>query len=108
MGVKVQKRARQIMARASFADDLAGQGLGSGAEDSEVWDPLTLSAAASEGQLLYLREAELKHGRICMLASLGAVVAEKFHPFFGCESSLQLAPWRPFPSDDGMGQKAKV
>merc|ERR1712048_617240 len=89
--VKVQKRARQIMARASLADDLAGAGLGSGAEDSEVWDPLTLSAAASEGQLLYLREAELKHGRICMLASLGAVVAEKFHPFFGGEVDAPAA-----------------
>jgi light-harvesting complex I chlorophyll a/b binding protein 1 len=90
--VKVQKRARQVMARASSAaEDLAGQGLGSGAEDSEVWDPLTLSAAASEGQLLYLREAELKHGRICMLASLGAVVAEKFHPFFGGEVDAPAA-----------------
>merc|ERR1712187_291389 len=84
INVKVQKRARQIMASASAngAEDLAGIGLGSN-EGGEVWDPLTLSAAASEGQLLYLREAELKHGRICMLASLGAVVAEKFHPFFG-------------------------
>merc|ERR1712187_301757 len=90
--VKVQKRARQIMARASSAaEDLAGAGLGSGAEDSEVWDPLPLSAAASEGQLLYLREAELKHGRICMLASLGAVVAEKFPPFFGGEVDAPAA-----------------
>merc|ERR1712187_318424 len=46
---------------------------------------------ASEGQLLYLREAELKHGRICMLASLGAVVAEKFHPFFGGEVDAPAA-----------------
>merc|ERR1712054_692121 len=31
----------------------------------------------------YFREAELKHGRISMLAALGFVVGEKFHPLFG-------------------------
>jgi hypothetical protein len=47
------------------------------------WDPLGLSAGASPGQVAYLREAELKHGRVCMLASLGFIVAERYHPFFG-------------------------
>lgn len=48
------------------------------------WDPLGLSAnLKDEGQLLFYREAELKHGRVCMLATLGFVVAEKFHPLFG-------------------------
>merc|ERR1712182_56211 len=52
------------------------------------WDPLGLSVGSSEGQKAYLREAELKHGRTCMLASLGFVVAERFHPFFGRDDPL--------------------
>lgn len=48
-----------------------------------LWDPFSLSASVTEGELLYFREAELKHGRVCMLASLGFVVQEKFHPLFG-------------------------
>merc|ERR1719476_1312709 len=47
------------------------------------WDPWGLSTECTEGQLAYIREAELKHGRICMLASLGIFIAEKWHPLFG-------------------------
>merc|ERR1711976_82419 len=47
------------------------------------WDPLKLSAGATEGQILFFREAELKHGRVSMLASLGFLVGENFHPLFG-------------------------
>jgi hypothetical protein len=47
------------------------------------FDPLGLSVDVSVGRLLFFREAELKHGRVCMLASLGIVVAENFHPLFG-------------------------
>jgi hypothetical protein len=43
------------------------------------WDPWGFS---KEGDLAYFRSAELKHGRICMLAFLGIVVSEKFHPIF--------------------------
>jgi len=47
------------------------------------WDPLGFTADCTEGKLLFYREAEMKHGRVCMLATLGLIVAEKFHPFFG-------------------------
>merc|ERR1712151_242393 len=47
------------------------------------WDPWGLSTEVTDGQLAYIREAELKHGRICMLASVGIFVAEKWHPLFG-------------------------
>merc|ERR1711879_351938 len=47
------------------------------------FDPAGFSADISEGKLLFYREVELKHGRLCMLASLGILVAEKFHPLFG-------------------------
>jgi len=33
-------------------------------------------------KLAFLRSAELKHGRVCMLGSLGFIVSEKFHPIF--------------------------
>jgi len=48
------------------------------------WDPLRLSTIFKDNTgLLYFREAELKHGRVSMLAFLGIFVGEKYHPFFG-------------------------
>jgi len=45
------------------------------------FDPLGISTKVPEGQLLFFREAELKHGRVCMLAFLGLIVGER-HDFF--------------------------
>lgn len=60
----------------------------------EFWDPLGLSAKFGDGnQLYFLRQIELKHGRFGMMASLGILVGEKFHPFFGdanFESAIQV------------------
>ena len=47
------------------------------------WDPLDFCSDASEGKLRFYREVELKHGRVAMLAALGFVVGEQFHPLFG-------------------------
>jgi len=47
------------------------------------FDPAGISANLDEGKILFYREAELKHGRVCMLASLGFLVGENFHPLFG-------------------------
>jgi len=47
------------------------------------FDPLGLSKNLSEKRVKYFREAELKHGRVAMLAALGFPIAEKFHPLFG-------------------------
>jgi hypothetical protein len=47
------------------------------------WDPAGLSADLDEGKILFYREAELKHGRVSMLAALGFLVGENFHPLFG-------------------------
>lgn len=47
------------------------------------WDPSGFSTDIPEGQLMFYREAELKHGRVCMLATLGILVQESFHPLFG-------------------------
>merc|ERR1719262_1004533 len=37
----------------------------------KVWDPLGLAANADEANLNLLRAAELKHGRVAMLATVG-------------------------------------
>merc|ERR1712139_402796 len=47
------------------------------------FDPLGFTAKCSAGKLLFYREAEIKHGRVAMLASLGLLVGEQFHPLFG-------------------------
>jgi hypothetical protein len=47
------------------------------------FDPLGFSTDCPQGKLLFYREVELKHGRVAMLASLGILVGEQFHPFFG-------------------------
>merc|ERR1719210_2543960 len=47
------------------------------------FDPLGFCTDCSEGKLCFYREVELKHGRVTMLASLGFLVGENFHPLFG-------------------------
>merc|ERR1719281_10570 len=47
------------------------------------FDPLGFATTISGGKLLFYREVELKHGRVAMLASLGFLVGEQFHPLFG-------------------------
>merc|ERR1711988_1938126 len=47
------------------------------------WDPLGFSEDAAEGKIRFYREVELKHGRVAMLAALGFLVGENFHPLWG-------------------------
>merc|ERR1719310_2296976 len=47
------------------------------------FDPLNFCGDASEGKIKFYREVEIKHGRVAMLASLGFLVGERFHPLFG-------------------------
>jgi len=62
------------------------------------WDPLGISTNVPAGRLLFYREVELKHGRICMLASLGILVAEQFHPLFGGEiNEPAYVAWQAIP-----------
>jgi len=57
------------------------------------FDPLgyATSAPMTGGKLLFYREVELKHGRIAMLATLGIMVAESFHPLFGGDIEVPAA-----------------
>ena len=47
------------------------------------WDPAGFCSGASEGKIRFYREVELKHGRVGMLAALGFLVGEQFHPLWG-------------------------
>ena len=54
------------------------------------FDPLGLSKDIDEQRLQFYREAEIKHGRVAMLASVGFLFQEHFHfesgPFAGIDS----------------------
>jgi len=59
------------------------------------WDPWGLSTGLGESRMLFFREAEVKHGRVCMASSLGFIVGERFHPLFGGENDLpSLFSWQ--------------
>jgi hypothetical protein len=49
------------------------------------WDPLgfTSSPTFSVSEAKRFREAEVTHGRVAMLATIGWVLAEEYHPLFG-------------------------
>lgn len=55
------------------------------------FDPSGFSTDASEGRILFFREAEIKHGRVCMLAFLGMAVGENYHPLFGGNIDIPAA-----------------
>ena len=46
------------------------------------FDPVGFSNDKSPADVKKIREAELKHGRVAMIAALGILVGEKFNPFF--------------------------
>eukprot|EP00427_Karlodinium_veneficum_P010986 CAMPEP_0169094390 /NCGR_PEP_ID=MMETSP1015-20121227/17927_1 /TAXON_ID=342587 /ORGANISM="Karlodinium micrum, Strain CCMP2283" /LENGTH=270 /DNA_ID=CAMNT_0009155059 /DNA_START=76 /DNA_END=885 /DNA_ORIENTATION=- len=54
-----------------------------GAEPLGPLDFLNFTTNPSAGRIKFYREAELKHGRLGMLAALGFLVSENFHPMFG-------------------------
>ena len=56
-----------------------------------VWDPAGFTKGKSELEVNRYREAELTHGRVGMLASLGFLVQEKFRKHRAA-SDAQTAP----------------
>merc|ERR1712224_875367 len=47
------------------------------------FDPIGYAATTPQGKIAFYREVEVKHGRVAMLAALGFLVGENFHPLFG-------------------------
>jgi len=66
------------------------------------FDPLKFSSKVSEGRFKFYQEAEIKHGRVAMLASIGFPVAEQYHPLWGGNNdapsyiSFQASPLQTF------------
>jgi hypothetical protein len=87
---KLQSLSNAVVVRAMALQKEKMAGI---TEPMGFWDPLGISANFDDKTLYLFREAELKHGRFGMMASLGIVVAEKFHPFFSdipFESAVQV------------------
>merc|ERR1712072_822829 len=51
------------------------------------FDPLGFTKGLPVQEIKQFREAEVTHGRVAMLATLGYLVAEPFHPFFNGDIS---------------------
>merc|ERR1712048_995629 len=71
MGAKVQELAKKMPGITKPMD---------------YFDPVGFSTKCSLGTLLFWREAELKHGRLGMIATLGILMGEKFGPILGAKS----------------------
>ena len=73
------------------------------------FDPANLLAGLSQSDVYRLREAELTHGRVGMLAAAGFLVQENFHPLFSgdngpaIEQIPQLPAWLWFVMTLGVG-----
>eukprot|EP00747_Dinoflagellata_sp_TGD_P151049 gnl/TRDRNA2_/TRDRNA2_177170_c0_seq4.p1 gnl/TRDRNA2_/TRDRNA2_177170_c0~~gnl/TRDRNA2_/TRDRNA2_177170_c0_seq4.p1 ORF type:complete len:330 (+),score=85.54 gnl/TRDRNA2_/TRDRNA2_177170_c0_seq4:100-1089(+) len=80
--MKRSKTAVSVVAKAGKVSDMAGA-TAPFAKSGSFWDPVGFSTQTEEGLVLFYREAELKHGRVAMLATLGIAVQDKFHPFIG-------------------------
>jgi len=55
------------------------------------FDPAGLAKDVSLDDIKRYREAELQHGRVSMLAALGFLVGENYHPLFGLDGQEILA-----------------
>merc|ERR1719163_1762344 len=77
--ISMQEAAQEPFNPVTFTKGLAGI-----AGPLGFFDPAGFcSGDVSEGKVRFIREAEIKHGRVAMLASVGFLVAEPFHPLFG-------------------------
>jgi len=81
---KLKKLSKDLVVRASAfrVEDMPGVSAPLGVPGESIWDPAGLAKDIDEEKFFKYRQAEIKHGRVCMSSSLGMLVAEKFHPIF--------------------------
>jgi len=80
-GPSMMARATPPLMKAAAAPTFA-YGLPGGGNILGEFDPAGFLNGKDKLEVYRLREAELAHGRVSMLASLGFIVQEKFHPLF--------------------------
>uniref|UniRef100_A0A7S0I2K0 Uncharacterized protein n=1 Tax=Phaeocystis antarctica TaxID=33657 RepID=A0A7S0I2K0_9EUKA len=79
-------------AQAEFAYGLPG-----GDNILGEFDPAGFMAGKSKLEVYRLREAELAHGRVSMLAAVGFLVQEKFHPLFSGDGGPAIDQFAKLP-----------
>lgn len=70
------------IARPTTSLKMSAEGMTGSLPPVGFFDPLGLSAGKSDADLKKFREAELKHGRVAMLATLGIITGEVVNPLF--------------------------
>ena len=67
--------------------------------DTGVFDPAGFlgQEGLTEEKVLFYREVELKHSRLAMLASVGFVLAEQWHPLFGTDDAPSYLAFQQSP-----------
>jgi len=81
---KLKKLSKDLIVRASAfrIEDMPGVSAPLGVPGESIWDPAGLAKGIDAEKFSTYRQAEIKHGRVCMSSTLGMLVAEKFHPIF--------------------------
>jgi len=88
---RMDAKSKSLVVRASEQTALKAEDMAGVTGPTGFFDPLGFTTSLTTGKLLFYREVELKHGRVCMVASLGILVAEKFHPLFGGDIDVPAA-----------------
>jgi len=76
---------RVVVTKAASKDGFPGIGTSGSCAPLGPWDPLNISSNRDAEGMKLFREAELTHGRVAMVASVGFIVGENFNPFFDGE-----------------------
>jgi len=85
-GNAVQTTVRSSSAlKMADANSLPGKPFGA---DGPIFDPLGLAEKASPLELKRYQECEIKHGRVAMLATVGYLLQEQFHPLFNLGNDI--------------------
>jgi len=97
VGFQDPEQLAKDAAGADKAGDFCFGMVGTVAPFEEGFDPFNFSPGASFEQVRTWREAELAHGRVGMLAALGFIVQEKFHPLFSGDGGPAIDQFAKLP-----------
>merc|ERR1719421_1171212 len=76
----------RVMATSELLMNMSGS-----TDPFNLWDPWGLSVDLEEDALIFMRETELVHGRVGMIATLGLISGEVLSPVFGGKPGVPAA-----------------